>query len=155
MASIQRALEIFEITGRTMSDWLDAPAPPPPIRGSRIVRIALEPADRAALHERIAARFDAMLRVGLVDEVRALRARGDLSPSLPSMRSVGYRQVWQWLDTDGPRDVLREAAVAATRQLAKRQLTWLRAMPDRVSVDPFANDAFETVARRIEAMANV
>lgn len=147
---IQRALEIFETTGRTMSDWLEAPAPPPPVGGSRIVRITLEPADRAALHERIAARFDAMLRAGLVDEVRALRARGDLSPSLPSMRSVGYRQTWQWLDAGGSLETLRATGVAATRQLARRQLTWLRAMPRRIALDPLSPDAFERVAEAIE-----
>lgn len=149
---IQRALEIFETTGRTMSDWLSAPAPQPPTGRTRIVRIALEPPDRAALHARIATRFDAMLAAGLVDEVRALRARADLSASLPSMRSVGYRQVWQWLDAGGPIDALRQAGIAATRQLAKRQLTWLRAMPDRAAVDPFAPDAFERVSRAFEEL---
>ncbi len=146
---IQRALEVFETTGRTMSDWLSAPAPQPPAGRARVVRVSLEPDDRAALHARIAARFDAMLAAGLVDEVRALRGRGDLSPSLPSMRSVGYRQVWQWLDAGGSQRSLRDAGIAATRQLAKRQLTWLRAMPGRIAVDPFAPDAFERVSRAL------
>jgi tRNA dimethylallyltransferase len=100
---------------------------------------SLEPADRAWLHQRIAARFDAMLDDGLLAEVAALRARGDLNPALPSMRCVGYRQAWQALDDAAPATTLtpaqiaalRERALAATRQLAKRQLTWLRAMPQR------------------------
>jgi len=150
---IQRALEIFETTKRTMSDWLAEPAPPSPAGAARIVRIALEPADRGVLHARIAARFDAMLAAGFIDEVRALRARGDLSPSLPSMRSVGYRQAWQWLDAGGPAQALRETAVAATRQLAKRQLTWLRAMRERIAVDPFAADASDRVARLADRVA--
>ncbi|HEY0879519.1 MAG TPA: tRNA (adenosine(37)-N6)-dimethylallyltransferase MiaA [Zeimonas sp.] len=149
---IQRALEIHETTQRTMSEWLAEPAPQPPTGRARIVRIALEPADRAELHARIATRFDAMLDAGLVDEVRALRARGDLSPSLPSMRSVGYRQAWQWLEKGGPIETLRAAGIAATRQLAKRQLTWLRAMTGRITVDPFAPDAFERVSRTLDAL---
>ena len=110
--------------------------------------ISLEPTSRAWLHERIAARFAAMLDAGLVDEVRALRARGDLQPALPSMRCVGYRQAWAALEADaleqGPQeagtpatdrlDGLAVNVVAATRQLAKRQLTWLRSMPDRIVV---------------------
>ncbi len=147
---IQRALEIFETTRRTMTDWLAAPVPAPPTGSARIVRIALEPIDRASLHARVAARFDAMLAAGFVDEVRALRARGDLSPSLPSMRSVGYRQAWQWLDAGGRVETLREAGIAATRQLAKRQLTWLRATPARLSIDPFAPDAFDRLATLID-----
>lgn len=151
---IQRALEIFETTGRSMSDWLDDPPPRPPTGDARILRIALEPADRTALHERIAARFDAMLAAGLVDEVRTLRARGDLTPTLPSMRSVGYRQVWQWLDAGRPIGELRAAGIAATRQLAKRQLTWLRAMPDRRIIDPFTTDAAAGVAQILETLEN-
>jgi tRNA dimethylallyltransferase len=150
---IQRALEIFETTHRTMSEWLAEKPPPSPTGQAGIVRIALEPTDRAALHARIAARFDAMLAAGFLDEVRALRARGDLSPSLPSMRSVGYRQAWQWLDAGGPLAQLREAGVAATRQLAKRQLTWLRATPARVSIDPFAADAFDRVSNILDRVA--
>ncbi|MCD6681358.1 MAG: tRNA (adenosine(37)-N6)-dimethylallyltransferase MiaA [Burkholderiaceae bacterium] len=150
---IQRALEIFETTKRTMSDWLAEPAPPSPAGASGIVRIALEPTDRAVLHARIAARFDAMLAAGFIDEVRALRARGDLSPALPSMRSVGYRQAWQWLDAGGPLAQLREAGIAATRQLAKRQLTWLRAMRDRIPIDPFAADACDRVGDIVDRVA--
>jgi tRNA dimethylallyltransferase len=109
--------------------------------------IALEPNDRAWLHTRIAQRFETMLTQGLVDEVRALRARGDLHPDLPSMRCVGYRQCWDMLDgcQDQPQtsdlNTLRETGLSATRQLAKRQLTWLRSMPERHSVACDATDA--------------
>ena len=158
---IQRALEVFELSGKPMSEWLSRPAttrggmgggmgeraPTPGAsdanRGAppAFVRIALEPSDRAVLHARIATRFRAMIAAGLVDEVRALRARGDLRAALPSMRCVGYRQVWAWLETGGgPIEPMIEAGIAATRQLAKRQLTWLRAMPDRIVVDCLAPD---------------
>jgi tRNA dimethylallyltransferase len=125
---IQRALEVYRACGRPLSSFhrrraaADA-APVSPL-------VALEPASRAWLHRRIEQRFDAMLAAGFVDEVRALRARGDLHPGLPSMRCVGYRQAWQALDA-GDLAPLREAGIAATRQLAKRQLTWLRSMPHR------------------------
>ncbi|MFN9773483.1 MAG: tRNA (adenosine(37)-N6)-dimethylallyltransferase MiaA [Burkholderiales bacterium] len=150
---IQRALEVHALTGRPMSALLGARA----ALGAapRLATIALEPSDRAVLHARIAARFDAMLAAGFIDEVRALRARGDLAPSMPSMRCVGYRQAWSWLDDldAGDRSAARRArfvdeAVAATRQLAKRQLTWLRAMPTRVVVDCLAPD----VPRRVSAI---
>jgi tRNA dimethylallyltransferase len=122
---IQRALEVWRMSGRPLSSFhRDKPlreAPP---------LVSLEPADRAWLHERIAQRFDHMIETGLIDEVRGLRARGDLNPGLPSMRCVGYRQVWEALDTNDLSSV-RERGIAATRQLAKRQLTWLRGMPQR------------------------
>jgi tRNA dimethylallyltransferase len=102
--------------------------------------VSLEPADRGWLHARIAQRFDSMLAAGLVAEVQALRARGDLHADLPAMRCVGYRQVWQALDSDSAGG-LRDAGIAATRQLAKRQLTWLRSMPDRVVVPCDGADA--------------
>ncbi|HLS55825.1 MAG TPA: tRNA (adenosine(37)-N6)-dimethylallyltransferase MiaA [Zeimonas sp.] len=139
---IQRALEVFMLTGRPLSDWLSQPVTAAPARAApRFVRIALEPSDRSVLHARIAQRFRAMIDAGLIDEVGALRARGDLSPELPSMRCVGYRQVWAWLDAgDGARDPMIDAGIAATRQLAKRQLTWLRAMSDRVVVDCLSRD---------------
>jgi tRNA dimethylallyltransferase len=103
----------------------------------------LEPVDRAWLHDRIARRFDEMLAAGLVDEVKALRARGDLTPDMPSMRCVGYRQVWDTLDGRQPADTLRERGIAATRQLAKRQMTWLRGMPQRqvIAVDDTTSPA--------------
>jgi tRNA dimethylallyltransferase len=123
---IQRAMEIFYLTGRPMSELIAAgrSASLP----YRMIPIALIPGDRAALHQRIAARFEEMLELGLINEVRALREDYDIEPSLPSMRCVGYRQVWQYLDGEFGLGALRDKAVAATRQLAKRQLTWLRAV---------------------------
>lgn len=123
---IQRALEVWRIAGRPLSSFhRDKPA-----RDEAPPLIALEPRDRSWLHRRIAERFDTMLAHGFVDEVRRLRERGDLHPGLPSMRCVGYRQAWEALD-DGSLEGLREKGIAATRQLAKRQLTWLRGMPQR------------------------
>ena len=130
---VQRALEVWRISGRPLSDWQRGPAAD---AGSQawaesLPLVALEPLSRAWLHTRIAERFDAMLAAGFVDEVRALRARGDLHPALPAMRCVGYRQAWEALDSGGVEAAasgLREAGIAATRQLAKRQLTWLRSM---------------------------
>ena len=110
-----------------------------PVLPFELVPFALEPSDRAVLHARIAQRFDQMLGRrdddGIVAEVARLRARGDLHPNLPSMRCVGYRQAWEYLDGRIDRAALRETGIAATRQLAKRQLTWLRAMPERIVID--------------------
>ncbi len=145
---IQRALEVWHLAGRPLSSFhtraKDA-------AGTGVVSsgafFSLEPDDRAWLHTRIAQRFDAMLQAGLVQEVRALRARGDLHPDLPSMRCVGYRQAWEALDAEAasgrPLDLdgLRERGIAATRQLAKRQITWLRAMPQRRAIACDAPDA--------------
>jgi len=126
---IQRALEVIRLTGQPLSA-LHAAARNDGMEGVDWPLFSLEPADRAWLHDRLAQRFDAMLAGGLVDEVKALRARGDLSLQLPSMRCVGYRQTWEALDADDFHS-LRERGIAATRQLAKRQITWLRAMPQR------------------------
>ena len=129
---IQRALEVYRISGRTISSLQ--------VSGKREVSqrplaqiplLSLEPTDRAWLHARIAQRFDAMLAAGLLDEVRTLRARGDLHPDLPSMRCVGYRQAWEALDGVFPMAEMRNRGIFATRQLAKRQITWLRSMPQR------------------------
>jgi tRNA dimethylallyltransferase len=120
---IQRALEVWHITGRPLSAHHGRRALP----GLPLRLVALEPESRAWLHDRIAQRFDAMLAAGFLDEVRALRARGDLRPDMTSMRCVGYRQAWEALDA-GDLAPLRERGIAATRQLAKRQLTWLRSM---------------------------
>jgi tRNA dimethylallyltransferase len=120
---IQRALEVWRLTGRPLASFhRDRSAD-----AERAPLLALEPHDRAWLHERIAARFAAMLDAGLVDEVRGLRARGDLHAGLPAMRCVGYRQAWEALEHDAL-DTLPARGIAATRQLAKRQLTWLRGM---------------------------
>ena len=134
---IGRALEIFRLTGRPMSAQLDRAQSELPYR---VLQLALIPSDRAVLHQRIAARFDAMLAEGLVDEVDTLRRIYVLKPDLPSMRAVGYRQAWAYLDGDIDSKGLREQGIAATRQLAKRQLTWLRSWPDAVVLDCLADD---------------
>ncbi len=107
--------------------------------------LALLPADRAALHTRIEKRFDAMLDAGLLDEIRALHARGDLHPNLPSMRSVGYRQAWRFLDGQCTVEEFRQQAIAATRQLAKRQMTWLRSMPNVTVIEATATSALSAL----------
>jgi len=141
---IQRALEIIELTGLPMSALLTqktAAALP-----FTLLPLALEPSDRAVLHERIARRFDLMLENdGLLTEVRQLRARGDLHLGLPSMRCVGYRQAWEHLDGQYDRAEMRERGIIATRQLAKRQITWLRSTPGRVVIDCNAPDATQAV----------
>lgn len=126
---IERALEVYRITGKTMTilhEQQSEPQPPP----YKLLQMAINPEDRAVLHQRIARRFEQMLEQGFIDEVKALRARGDLHPDLPSMRAVGYRQTWQYLEGSLDRAELVERGVVATRQLAKRQLTWLRNWPD-------------------------
>jgi tRNA dimethylallyltransferase len=148
---IQRALEIIELTGQPMSQLL-AKAPKADLPFD-IVPLSLEPSDRSVLHARIAARFDAMLDStsgGLIEEVEALRSRGDLHLGLPSMRCVGYRQTWEYLDGAYDRKTLREKGIAATRQLAKRQLTWLRSMPERIVVDCVSEDFAAIVLDRVK-----
>ncbi|WP_250433750.1 tRNA (adenosine(37)-N6)-dimethylallyltransferase MiaA [Caballeronia sp. ATUFL_F2_KS9A] len=152
---IQRALEIFMLSGQPMSALLAAPRVQDADAPYRFVPVALEPSDRAVLHARIAARFDAMLAHGFIDEVRALRARGDLDLSMPSMRCVGYRQAWDYLDGATGYDEMRDKGIFATRQLCKRQLTWLRAMPERVVVDCCAGDATERAVAAIRKTSKV
>jgi tRNA dimethylallyltransferase len=123
---IQRALEVFELTGKPISAWQASARQELPFR---LKAYALVPQDRAELHRRIAERFERMLRDGLVDELAALRKRYDLHPALSSMRCVGYRQAWGYLEGEYGMDALRDKGIAATRQLAKRQLTWLRRLP--------------------------
>ena len=137
---IQRALEVWMVSGQPLTSFHRRDRP----SGLDLPLLALEPVSRAWLHQRIAQRFDAMLDQGLVDEVKALRARSDLRPGLPALRCVGYRQTWSALDAGvlggGTLIGLREQGIAATRQLAKRQLTWLRGMQRQV-VDCDAPDA--------------
>ncbi|MFC5511785.1 tRNA (adenosine(37)-N6)-dimethylallyltransferase MiaA [Massilia jejuensis] len=151
---INRALEIIELTGKPMSALLALRAKP--ALPFELVSFALEPSDRSVLHQRIAQRFDAMLgesdEAGIVAEVARLRARGDLSPHLPSMRCVGYRQSWDYLDGTIDRAALRETGIAATRQLAKRQLTWLRAMPNRIVVDCLGPDPTGELLRHLKGL---
>jgi tRNA dimethylallyltransferase len=148
---IQRALEVHALTQQPLSALQGARERSADI-GSTVV-VAIAPADRGALHKAIAVRFDAMLRAGLVDEVRQLRERHALEPDMPSMRCVGYRQVCEYLDGRADAAALRERGIAATRQLAKRQLTWLRRMDVR-PIDALSRDAVAAViadvATRIE-----
>jgi len=144
---ISRALEVYALSGRRLSDLQQQTVPGAP--GLRT--IALMPGDRAQLHRRIAQRFDAMLAAGFLDEVRALRARGDLHPDLPALRSVGYRQAWDHLASGTPEGEFRQAAIAATRQLARRQLTWLRAMDDAVLIDPLEASAGEALLAAVRS----
>ena len=155
---IQRALEVWQVSGQPLSSFHTTKKGANnalPERGNAL--FSLEPDDRAWLHGRIAQRFDAMLAGGFIDEMQALRARGDLHPDLPSMRCVGYRQVWDELDflaAQAPgrpinMGLLRERGIAATRQLAKRQITWLRSMPQRHAI---ACDHPHAVAQLVQAV---
>jgi len=150
---IQRALEVFMLTGQPMSALLAAPARVDNAASAwRFVPVALEPSDRSVLHARIEKRFDAMLAGGFVDEVVKLRERGDLSPEMPSMRCVGYRQVWEYLDGAVDYPTMRDKGIFATRQLCKRQLTWLRSMTERVVIDCCDPHATARVLDVIEAL---
>jgi tRNA dimethylallyltransferase len=144
---IQRALEVWHSSGQPLSSFHAAGATDGGWQAAAL--ISLEPTDRAWLHERIAARFDAMLSAGFIAEMQALRARGDLVADLPSMRCVGYRQTWEALDGAWPITELRERGIAATRQLAKRQITWLRSMPQRRVIAAEAPDAMAKVVRQV------
>lgn len=123
---IGRAVEVFRSTGRSLSQWQRELPPISPLIGQTVHRFGLWPASRAHAREAMADRFDDMLAAGLINEVEALRARGDLHPGLPSIRAVGYRQVWDYLDGTVDYDQMRTLAITATRQLAKRQITWMR-----------------------------
>ena len=153
---INRALEIYRLSGQPMSALLSGR--PKLALPFDLVPLALEPSDRSVLHARIATRFDQMLgdddAAGLVAEVARLRDRGDLHPGLPSIRCVGYRQAWDYLDGRIDRAALRDTGIIATRQLAKRQLTWLRAMPERTVFDCLApgsvNALRDLILRRLD-----
>jgi tRNA dimethylallyltransferase len=138
---IQRALEVMQSTGKPMSAWL-AEAPSDDGRTGSVIPnwlrlVSLEPSERAQLHQNLETRFDAMLHAGLIDEVRLLRTQPNMHAELPAMRAVGYRQVWEFLDGQISADQMRYKALAATRQLGKRQLTWLRAIEGRQVFNPF------------------
>ena len=146
---IQRALEVFQLTGTRISDLQ--------IRHAKqhqfpfeTLKIGLTAEPRAVLHERIAGRFDRMLTAGLIDEVVSLRQRFTLAADMPSMRCVGYRQVWQMLEGEVGEATMRDHGIAATRQLAKRQLTWLRSMPDVQTIDCLQSDLKERVVEKVE-----
>ena len=145
---IQRALEVFHLTGSPISA-LQTRATRPHDFPYASLQIGLTAGERSVLHERIAARFDAMLDAGLIEEVISLRRRYQLAAEMPSMRCVGYRQTWQFLEGEIDKKELREKAIVATRQLAKRQLTWLRSMPDVSPIDCVQSDLHAVVAAKI------
>ena len=145
---IQRAIEVLRLTGRTLGSFFAEQA-----AGTLpfdMLDIALVPSDRSVLHARIGERFAAMLAAGLVDEVKALREKYALDAGLPSMRCVGYRQVWDMMEGSLPAKELRERGIYATRQFAKRQLTWLRSMDGLTVVDPLATDSSVRVISAVE-----
>lgn len=150
---IQRALEVCLVTGRPMSSLFEAE--PEDALQYPLLKIALEPSDRSVLHDRIALRFDQMLEQGLEEEVAQLRVRWPtLSLALPSMRCVGYRQMWEYQDGVYDRNAMREKGIIATRQLAKRQLTWLRGMTDTVRIDCLDGQATQRVEQEILRFIN-
>lgn len=140
---IQRALEVYEITGKNLTAWQQDRGEP--LSGYSLHYLAVAPHDRTILHERIAVRFKQLLAQGLVEEVKKLFARGDLDIHTPAIRSVGYRQVWEYLEGKLSYDEMVERGIIATRQLAKRQLTWLRSWPDVVWFDSEAVDLVHQV----------
>lgn len=148
---IERGLEVYRLTGRPLSGLRREQARDSVLEHYDVRQLALLPRQRALLHERIAQRFRSMLECGFVDEVRRLRARGDLHPDLPAIRAVGYRQVWQYLEGEFDYDRMVEAGIAATRQLAKRQLTWLRRWPKLAEI--YAQDTEGQVRKNDEILA--
>jgi tRNA dimethylallyltransferase len=140
---IQRALEVYELTGKNLTAWQQEQSNP--LAEFNIFHLAIAPQDRSILHQRIAERFDAMLKQGFVAEVEKLFARGDLNCQTPAIRSVGYRQVWEYLLGHYSYDEMREKGIIATRQLAKRQLTWLRSWPDVMWFDSENTNLFSQV----------
>jgi tRNA dimethylallyltransferase len=141
---IQRALEVFRVSGRSLSDWQAGAASDD--REDNFLKIALLPASRKVLHDRIASRLQQMMESGFVEEVKTLMARPGLTARHPSMRAVGYRQIWAFLDGQGGLEDAADKALAATRQLAKRQLTWLRSERQVIRVDPLETDALATIS---------
>ncbi|TLF47769.1 tRNA (adenosine(37)-N6)-dimethylallyltransferase MiaA [Halomonas urmiana] len=144
---LTRALEVHRLAGRSLSAlWDEQHQETFPFR---TLSIGLAPGDRGILHERIAQRFRAMLDAGLIEEVAALKGRGDLAASLPSMKSVGYRQVWSYLEGEIDRAELERLGIIATRQLAKRQLTWMRSWPGLEWVDSLGPDPLGEVLKLV------
>lgn len=143
---LTRALEVYRATGRTLTSWQAEKGEPCPYD---ITQFAIAPADRSVLHERIAQRFDAMLEAGFIEEVKTLYARGDLHEDLPAVRSVGYRQAWQYLAGEIDYAEMRERGIIATRQLAKRQLTWLRGWPSLHWLDTFDNNNLAKILSKL------
>ena len=148
---VQRALEVYRVSGLPLSHFHAAKNQRLGAAGGDGLLISLEPSERAWLHGRIAQRFDAMLQAHFLEEVQALRARGDLHADLPSMRCVGYRQAWEALDGLWPMAQLRDKGIFATRQLAKRQITWLRSMAQRQVVACDQTDALNQVLKAVQS----
>lgn len=149
---IQRALEVFQLAGKPLSDLMvDTPEPVLPYR---VIKMILSPQERTALHRRIERRFYAMLEMGFLEEVRQLFARSDLGIELPSIRAVGYRQAWLYLQGYLPFSAMIEQALAATRQMAKRQLTWLRRENDAIRIESGAECRLKKVGQQLEEVLN-
>lgn len=150
---IQRALEVYQLSGQPMSALFKQqnkyPLP------YQVMQIALIPSERSKLHARIATRFSAMLKLGLVDELLALKEKYSLHPNLPSMRCVGYRQAWQFLAREINETELLDKGIAATRQLAKRQLTWLRGMPEIIEFDCLSHNLAQQVLAAVRQLQNI
>ncbi|KAF3981130.1 MAG: tRNA (adenosine(37)-N6)-dimethylallyltransferase MiaA [Methylococcales symbiont of Hymedesmia sp. n. MRB-2018] len=147
---IQRALEVYEISGQTMSHFFhQAQAVPLPYRK---IKCIISTDDRALLHERIAMRFKSMIADGFIDEVSALYLRGDLSENLPAIRAVGYRQAWAYLNGEYDLDSMIEKGIIATRQLAKKQYTWLRREVDYMQINAFEKDLSNSVIQRLKSL---
>lgn len=145
---LQRALEVYEITGRSMTDlWAEQEKQKPDFP---IVSLAVMPQERSELHDRIARRFDIMLEQGFVDEVRTLWDRGDLNLQMPSVRCVGYRQVWEYFAGTWDYDTMKFKGVVATRQLAKRQVTWLRSWENLNWIDTHDTNLLQNALKFIE-----
>ena len=147
---IQRALEVYEISGVSMSQWQQSK--PPSVLPYRVIKVALIPSDRKYLHEAIGRRFQRMLDAGFVAEVQALYDRGDLDLSKPAMRAVGYRQVWEYLSGHSSYEQMIERGIIATRQLAKRQHTWLRSEQDLMLFDSLAPNIHEQVLKYLQTV---
>ncbi|MFC0269342.1 tRNA (adenosine(37)-N6)-dimethylallyltransferase MiaA [Kushneria aurantia] len=148
---LMRALEVYRVSGETLGEhWRRQPPVTLPFTP---VPIALLPGDRAQLHQRIEARLEKMFAGGFIDEVQGLRARGDLSLELPAIKSVGYRQVWEGLDCGVSRPQMQFRALTATRQLAKRQITWLRRWPGACYLDPMASDTSRQLAKIVRSIS--
>lgn len=147
---IQRALEIYHITGRPMTEVIAENPPSPP--AFRYIPVLISPSDRQALASRIQLRFETMLQRGFIDEVSTLRNRGDLHPDLPAMRAVGYRQVWEHLEGQSSFEEMREKGIIATRQFAKRQLTWLRKETYQLKVESEALGSLNETIRKISQL---
>lgn len=145
---IQRALEVYEATGKPISELQRTTRSP--LAGQAVIGWALVPADREAFRERLEGRLRKMMEAGFLEEVRTLRGRGDLTPAHPAVRAVGYRQLWGYLDGECGLDEALRRATAATQQLAKRQLTWLRSETGLRHLDPLAPQAFDTLRREAQ-----